>query len=66
METNSGPGGVVGMTYLFPEIGDRFPSEVVLRNCGSCMVGGLWLLVLLEFLAGVPEPNVLLDGAMVV
>lgn len=35
------------MTYLFVEVGDRLPSEVVLRNCGSCMVGGLWLVVLL-------------------
>jgi hypothetical protein len=53
------------MTYPFPEFGERLPSEVVLRNCGSCMVGGLWLLVFFELLCGVAEVNVLPLGAMV-
>jgi hypothetical protein len=56
----------LGLTYLFPEFGERLPSEVVLRNCGSCMVGGLWLLVLFELRCGVAEANEPPDGAMVV
>lgn len=43
------------LTYLeIPDCGDLFPSDVVLRNCGSCILGGLRL----------PGPPFLCDVAL--
>jgi hypothetical protein len=57
------------ITYRLPEFGDRFPSpDEVRRIWGSLMlkVGGLLLLGFEVLAVGVPDPEVVPEGAMVV